>query len=69
MRSGCGDVVYRLGTGQDQGRELGHMVSRWRHVGGESDSSRQATKWGPELGHTVFKCDLSKEKYNQPTES
>lgn len=65
---GMTEAVHVVECGQDQGRELGHMVSRWRHVGGESDSSRQATKWCPELGHTVFKCDLSKEEHNQNIE-
>ncbi|RWS95506.1 hypothetical protein DN592_28585 [Raoultella ornithinolytica] len=47
---------------------LGNIAGRWRHVGGESDSSRQAKKRHSKLGHTVYKCDLSKEEYKQPTE-
>lgn len=47
---------------------LGNIAGRWRHVGGESDSSRQAKKRHSKLGHTVFKCDLSKRTNNQLTE-
>ena len=62
------EAVHVVRRGKDLGREPEHIASDWRHVGGETWPVGQREKRLLELGHTIFKCDLSKRANNQLTE-